>query len=84
MHILSSILHEYGEIHDVKIFWDVLEMKYNMEGSEKVEDGESGVVKNGDFVESIIIVIKTESMSAVDNRVTHDSEELPMWWRRMK
>lgn len=74
--IFSNILYEFGEICDAKIFWDILEMKYSTEGSEKVEDDESGGVKNGDCVESIITGIKTESISVVDNRVACDSEEI--------
>jgi len=46
-----------------------------MEGSEEVEDDESGVVKNGNYVENIIIWIKIESMFVADNRVACDSEE---------
>jgi len=71
--ILSNILYEFGEIRDAKIFWDILEMKYSMEGSEKVEVDE-GVV--GDCVESIIAGIKGESMSLTDNSIACDSEEI--------
>ena len=74
--ILSHILYEFGEICDAKIFWDILEMKYSMEGSEKAEFDE-GVVAKGDFVESIIAGIKVESMSLADNRVVCDIKETP-------
>lgn len=49
--ILSNILYEFGEICDAKILWDILEMKYSMEGIEKAEVDE-GVVAKSDCVES--------------------------------
>jgi len=54
-------LYEFGEICDAKMFWDILEIKYNMKRSEK-DQVDEGVVKNGDCAENI----KNESMSVVD------------------
>jgi len=73
--ILSNILYEFGEICDAKIFWDILEMKYSMEGSEKAEIDE-GVFAKSDCVESIIAAIKGESMSLTNNKVC-DIKEIP-------
>jgi len=73
--ILSNILYEFGERRDAKIFWDILEMKYSMEGSEKAKV--DGVVAKGVCVESIIAGIKAESMYLADNRVVCDIKETP-------
>ena len=73
--ILSNILYEFGERRDAKIFWDILEMKYSMEGSEKAKV--DGVVAKGVCVESIIAGIKAESMYLADNRVVCDFKETP-------
>lgn len=56
---LSSILHEFGEVCDAKMFLDILEMKYNMKWSEKVEVDES-VLENDDCSFSLITDCETE------------------------
>ena len=71
--ILSRILNEFCEVFDPKMFWHILEMKYSMKRSEKGEVNEI-VVKNSDCVESIITVIKSESMPVANNRVACDSQ----------
>lgn len=53
--ILSNILYEFGEIRDAKIFWDILELKYSMEGSEKAKV-DDGVVAKSDCVEKVIVL----------------------------
>jgi len=52
--ILSSNLGEFGEICNPKIFWNILDMKYNMKWSEKNEFDEDIVVENYDCVESFV------------------------------
>lgn len=74
--ILSSILNEFGEVFDPKMFWHILEMKYSMKWSHKDEIDEI-VDKNSDCVEGIISGIETKSMSLVDNRIACDSQEIP-------
>jgi hypothetical protein len=36
--ILSCILYEFGEVHSAKMFWDIIEMKFNVRGSKIDED----------------------------------------------
>jgi hypothetical protein len=87
--ILSSILYEFGEVYNAKIFWDILEMKYSMKWSEKAEVDEDIVVENDDCVESFVTELETEngsietamideeSVSVVANEATCDNEEIP-------
>lgn len=74
--ILSIILNEFGEVFDPKMFWHIFEIKFSTKWSQKDKIDEI-VVKNCDGVESIIIEIKTKSMSLADNRVACDSQEIP-------
>lgn len=58
--LLSSILHEYGQIHNAKIFWDILEMKYNMQWGEKAYKDEGRALladlqENSEIVERNIL-----------------------------
>jgi len=55
--ILFSILHEYGEIQNAKVLWDILEMKYNLNEN---ENDESIVLENDDCAFSLIIDCETE------------------------
>jgi len=39
--ILSSIFHEYGEVNNAKIFWNILEIMYSEKTNE--DEGENFV-----------------------------------------
>lgn len=65
--ILSRILHEYGEIHNATIFWDIVEMKYNVNGSNMFEESLGESTKN---------VIGKESEGTEKLKVKYDNEQL--------
>lgn len=51
MKTFCCVLYEYGEICDAKMFWDILDMKYNMNWSEKDQFDEKLL--------KMVIVLKT-------------------------
>ena len=86
--ILSSILYESIEVHNAKIFWDILEMKYNVKWSEKAKVDKDIVIGNDDCVDSLITeieiedgsieaaIINEESVFVFSNEKVHDDEEI--------
>jgi len=58
--ILSSILHEFGEVSNAKIFWNILEIKYSMKCSDNYEVDE-GI--DGDSVDCLVTWTNNENDS---------------------
>lgn len=67
--ILSSILNEFGEVFDPKMFWYILETKYSIKWIQKDEIDE--------IVDCDESIIKTENMLVAEKIVACDSEGTP-------